>query len=68
MKKDKSNIEINVTVKVFDIMYLNGEHLFDEPYKKRRKVLENLFVGRKIKQKINFDLKELKKLCQNFEY
>ena len=63
LSKDVSSVNhISVVVKAFDIFYKNGETLIDLPYKKRREILENLFVGRKIKQKSLFDKTRLEKI------
>jgi DNA ligase-1 len=55
MKKEiNENLHINITVKIFDILYLKDETLIKKPYKERREILENLFLNRKIIQnKIN---------------
>jgi len=63
MSKTFSDVShINVCVKAFDIMYLDGKTLIEMPYEKRREILSKLFIGRKMIQKIHFDVKELKKL------
>lgn len=59
---------IKVVVKAFDIMKLGDKTLIDESYQMRREILEELFLNKKIKQKISFDIEKLKKMHQNFEY
>lgn len=59
---------IKVVVKAFDIMKIDNKTLIDESYQKRREILENLFLNKKIKQKISFEIEKLKKINQNFEY
>ena len=51
---------IKVVVKAFDIMYLNGKTLINEPYLKRRELLEGLFINRDLIQKIEIDIKKIK--------
>ncbi len=40
---DKNNIEIQVCLYVFDILYLNGESLLKTPFIERRQCLKNNF-------------------------
>ena len=42
---------ILIQIKVFDLLYLNGDTLIKLPYKKRREMLEKLFLNRDIVQK-----------------
>jgi ATP-dependent DNA ligase len=53
---------IKVVVKAFDILKLDKETLVDFPYKKRRDMLEMLFVNTPIREKIKFDLNMLKNI------
>lgn len=53
---------INVCVKAFDILYLNDETLISKVYEERREILENIFLNRKLRQKIHFDEEDLKNL------
>lgn len=53
---------IKVVVKAFDLLKLENKTLIDEPYEKRREILENLFVQTPIREKIKFDLELLKNL------
>lgn len=55
---------IRVVVKTFDVLYLNGKTLLEEPYKKRRKMMEELYLNRKIIQKSTFESSKLKKISQ----
>lgn len=43
--------DINISVKVFDILYLNGESLLNTPFNVRRVILEKLFLNIKLSQK-----------------
>lgn len=52
---------INVVIKAFDLMYMNGETLIGKVYAERREMLDNLFLNRPLKQKINFDISKLRK-------
>ncbi len=45
-----SVFSIKVVVRSFDILYLNGKTLIDEPYEKRREIMESLFVNRELSQ------------------
>lgn len=61
MTKDFSEVShINVVVKAFDILYIDGKTLIDESYQNRREILEGLFLNRDLKQKLHFDVKKLK--------
>lgn len=51
---------INVVVKAFDLLYLNEETLINDKYSKRRELLETIFLNRKLKQKLYFDVEMLK--------
>ena len=53
---------IKVVVKAFDIFYINGKTIIDEPYEKRRELLEGLFINRTLKQETNLNTKTLNKL------
>lgn len=69
MTKEFNEVKhINICVRAFDIMYLNGKTLIDEPYEKRRQRLSELFVGKRLVQNINFNLKDLKKVNNTWEY
>ena len=60
LTKNVESVEhIKVVVKAFDIFYKDGETLIDETYEKRREILENLFTNKKLKQPINFEVKNL---------
>jgi DNA ligase-1 len=60
LTKDVGSVShINVCVKTFDLLFLNGRTLISEPYSKRREMLEELFLNRDLKQKIHFDEKKL---------
>ncbi|MDA3856074.1 MAG: hypothetical protein PF569_07470 [Candidatus Woesearchaeota archaeon] len=51
---------INVVVKAFDILYLNGKTLIDVNYEKRREILEGIFINRELVQKLHFNTDKLK--------
>lgn len=52
MTKDIKEVShINVALRTFDCMYLNGKTLLEEGYVDRREKMEKLMVGREIKQK-----------------
>jgi ATP-dependent DNA ligase I len=52
MTKDIREVShINVALRVFDLMYLEGETLLEEGYVDRRGKMENLMIGREIKQR-----------------
>ena len=58
--------EIPVVINLFDVVYVDGEMLFDKPFKERRKILEKIVIEKpgKIvlaKQIISDDMKELEK-------
>ncbi len=55
---------IKMIVRAFDILYFNGETLIDKKYKKRREILEKLFLNANLKQKNYFDEKVIKKLFE----
>jgi len=54
--------DITVNVKIFDLMYLNGETLIDLPYETRRKKLNALMLNRPLKQSIHFDIEKVKEI------
>jgi len=56
---------INVIVKAFDILYLNGTTLIDVEYVKRREKLKKIMINRKMKQRLNFDVNKLKDFSLN---
>lgn len=63
LSKDIEEVKhIHVVVKAFDILYLNEQTLLDNSYQKRREILDDLFLNRKLKQKLNFDIEKLKNL------
>lgn len=53
---------IHVIAKFFDIMYLNGETLIDKDFELRRKKLENILINRPLRQKLLFNIEDLKNL------
>lgn len=53
---------IHVVTKFFDIMFLNGETLIGKNFEKRREKLLSILINRKLKQKMLFDLDDLKKI------
>ncbi|MCA9459609.1 MAG: hypothetical protein KC550_03605 [Nanoarchaeota archaeon] len=55
---------IKVIVKIFDILYFNEKTLIDEPYKKRREIINKLMLNRKLKQNINMNI-NFNKLIEN---
>lgn len=60
LTKDVSSVSgICVVVKIFDILYLNGDTLIDTPYSTRRDMMESLFIGRELIQR-----KEIKSFIQ----
>lgn len=61
-KEIKNVSHINITIKAFDILYYNHQTLIDMPYKKRREILQKLFINKPLKQKIHFDIDKLKKI------
>jgi ATP-dependent DNA ligase I len=61
-KEIESVSHINIVVKGFDLLYIDGRTLINERYERRRKILEELFLNRKIVEKVHFDLEELKKI------
>lgn len=63
-KNVNSVSSIRVVVKTFDVLYLNGKTLLDEPYKKRRKLMEELYLNRKIVQKVTFESSKLKQISK----
>jgi len=70
-KYDIENVlkEIPVEVNLFEVVYLNGKVLFDQPLEKRRQTLEKIIkpVGGKFqlaKQLVTKDLKKAKKFYQ----
>jgi DNA ligase-1 len=63
---EKMSKEIPVQVNLFDIVYLEGESLFEKPFKDRRKILEKSvkIIPKKFqlaKQIVSGDVKELEK-------
>ena len=44
---------ISISVKAFDLLYLNGKTLIQNNYKSRRDNLEKLFINRELRQKIS---------------
>jgi len=63
---EKMAKEIPVQINLFDIVYLDGEALFDKPFKERRKLLEKSvkIIPKKLqlaKQIVSGDVKELEK-------
>lgn len=65
MTKDVRSVShIKVVIKSFDLLYLNGKTLIDEPYEKRRKEMDSLFLNRPLRQKKSFDIEKLKKAIQ----
>jgi len=63
---EKLPVEINV----FDIMYLNGKSLFDEPFTRRRKIIEKIVKHKAFKiriseQIVTDDIKVAKKFYKN---
>jgi len=67
-KNIKDVKSIKITIKAFDILYFNGKTLINESYGIRRKILNELFLERELKQKLYFNLKDLNKFKQNFNY
>ncbi|MFW6285664.1 MAG: hypothetical protein ACOC16_00675 [Nanoarchaeota archaeon] len=62
LTKNLSDVShINVVVKCFDLLYLNGKTLIDENYKNRREILEELFLNRTIIENNNFNVEELER-------
>lgn len=60
----KNNEEVNhikIVVKAFDIFYIEEKTIIDEPYSKRRELLENLFLDKNLVQEMNYDLEKIKK-------
>ncbi|MCA9486211.1 hypothetical protein H6501_01060 [Candidatus Woesearchaeota archaeon] len=51
--------KIKVIVRAFDILLLNEEQLLEEPYEKRRNLLEGLFLNRELKQELSNKKEEL---------
>lgn len=61
LSKDVNGVShIKVVVKAFDLLYLNSETLIDDSYNLRREKLEELFVGRELKQELNFNVEKIK--------
>ncbi len=50
---------IRITIRAFDILYLNGETLIERPYKERREILNNLFLNKPLKQPLYFTINKL---------
>jgi DNA ligase-1 len=61
-KKIDEVSHIHVVVKLFDIMFLNGETLLEKGYVERRELLEELLVNRPLKQKLHFKVEKIKNL------
>ncbi len=59
---------IKVVVKIFDIMYLNGQTIIELPYSQRREKIYELMLNRPLRQTISFDIKKLKAFRNSFEY
>ncbi len=60
LTKDINEVKhINVSVKAFDLLYLNGKTLITKPYLERRDLLEELFLNRDLVQTMHFDEKSL---------
>lgn len=55
-KKVDTVSHINVVVKLFDLLYLDGKTLINLNYEKRRELLEEMMIGRELKQNLHFDL------------
>jgi DNA ligase-1 len=64
-KKQDSVSHIKIVIRAFDLLYLNGKTLIDEPYEERRKLLEGLFLNRELKEPINIDTEKIKELLIN---
>ena len=63
LTKDINKVShINVVVKSFDLLYLNGKTLIDESYEKRRERMVNIMVNRSMRQKLHFDVNTLKNI------
>lgn len=59
LSKEISDVEhIKVVVKAFDLLYYDNKTIIDLPYEERREILENMFIDKTIKQKLNFDIED----------
>lgn len=55
---------IKVVVKAFDLMMLDNKTLIDEPHEYRRKLLDDMFIGKELIQKCDFDIEKIKKIAK----
>lgn len=61
LSKDFDNVShIKVVVKAFDLLYFGSDTLIDYDYSERRDMLDELFVGRELKQELNFSIEKIK--------
>ncbi len=61
MTKDFNEVKhINVALRTFDIMYLNGETLLELSYEQRREKMNQLLIGRELIQKKYVDNSKLR--------
>lgn len=56
---------IKVAVKIFDLMYFQGETLLSLPYEKRREKMYELLLNKPLLQSFSFDIEKLKTLSLN---
>jgi ATP-dependent DNA ligase I len=66
-KKTSEVAHIKVIVKLFDMMFLNGETLLEESYQMRREKLTTLLLNKPLQQPLDISLESFSKILSNLQ-